>query len=103
MRERIQNLEQFKALQEKFMQARTHEKRKVLVCCGTGCTAGGNLAVYEELKKQMDARYHSTLHIDNSAVIRTFSGTGKFEEYPVDGTSEAWSRTVMDNIEKMKT
>ena len=55
MRERIQNLEQFKALQERFMQARTHEKRKVLVCCGTGCAAGGNLAVYEELKKQMKA------------------------------------------------
>ena len=55
MRERIQNLEQFRALQEKFMQARSHEKRKVLVCCGTGCAAGGNLAVYEELKTQMEA------------------------------------------------
>ena len=55
MREKIQNLEQFKALQEKFMQARANEKRKVLVCCGTGCAAGGNLAVYEELKAQMEA------------------------------------------------
>ena len=55
MREKIQNLEQFKALQEKLMQARGHEKRKILVCCGTGCAAGGNLAVYEELKAQMEA------------------------------------------------
>jgi len=54
MREKIQNLEQFKALQEKLMQARGHEKRKILVCCGTGCAAGGNLAVYEELKAQME-------------------------------------------------
>ena len=53
MRERIKNLEEFRALQEKFVQARSHEKRKVLVCCGTGCAAGGNLAVYEELKNQM--------------------------------------------------
>ena len=55
MRERIKNLEEFRALQEKFIQARSCEKRKVLVCCGTGCTAGGNLAVYEELKTQMAA------------------------------------------------
>ena len=55
MRERIKNLEEFRALQEKFIQARAREKRKVLVCCGTGCTAGGNLAVFEELKTQMAA------------------------------------------------
>jgi NADH:ubiquinone oxidoreductase subunit E len=55
MRERIKNLEEFRALQDKFIQARSHEKRKVLVCCGTGCAAGGNLAVYEELKTQMEA------------------------------------------------
>ena len=53
MRERLNNLEEFKALQEKCMAARTAEKRKVLVCCGTGCTAGGNLKVFEELKNQM--------------------------------------------------
>ncbi len=55
MREKIKNLEEFRALQEKLIQARSHEKRKVLVCCGTGCAAGGNLAVYEELKAQMEA------------------------------------------------
>ena len=55
MREKIKNLEEFRALQEKFVRAREHEKRKVLVCCGTGCTAGGNLAVYEKLKEEMAA------------------------------------------------
>ena len=55
MREKIKNLEEFRVLQEKYIKARSLEKRKVLVCCGTGCTAGGNLAVYEELKKQMAA------------------------------------------------
>ena len=53
MRERLNNLEEFKALQEKCIAARNSEKRKVLVCCGTGCTAGGNLEVFEELKTQM--------------------------------------------------
>ena len=53
MRERLNSLEEFKALQEKCIRARQCEKRKVLVCCGTGCAAGGNLKVYEELKNQM--------------------------------------------------
>ena len=53
MREKLTSLEDFKALQEKCIKARENEKRKVLVCCGTGCAAGGNLKVYEELKNQM--------------------------------------------------
>ena len=61
MRERLNNLEEFKALQEKCMAARTAEKRKVLVCCGTGCTAGGNLKVFEELKTfKQSLCYHIT-------------------------------------------
>ena len=53
MRERLNCLEEFKALQETCIKARENEKRKVLVCCGTGCAAGGNLKVYEELQNQM--------------------------------------------------
>ena len=41
MREKIRSLEEFRALQEKYVKARSCEKRKVLVCCGTGCAAGG--------------------------------------------------------------
>ena len=54
MRQRIESLEQFRALQADYMAARDAEKRKILVCCGTGCVAGGNLNVYHELKKRMD-------------------------------------------------
>ena len=39
MRQRISNLEEFKTLQEACIRARENEKRKVLVCCGTGCAA----------------------------------------------------------------
>ena len=56
MRQRIGNLEEFKTLQEACIRARENEKRKVLVCCGTGCAAGGNLKVFDELKAQMDAQ-----------------------------------------------
>ena len=53
MRERLTSREQFQALQARCSEAYRQEKRKVLVCCGTGCAAGGNLAVYEELKNQL--------------------------------------------------
>ena len=53
MRERLNSLQEFNALQEKCVAARNNEKRKVLVCCGTACTSGGNLKVFEELKNQM--------------------------------------------------
>ena len=45
MREKLCSLEAFRALQADCMAAREAEKRKILVCCGTGCMAGGNLDV----------------------------------------------------------
>ena len=53
MREKLCSLDAFRALQAKCMAARDAEKRKVLVCCGTGCAAGGNLEVYLALKAKM--------------------------------------------------
>ena len=70
MRERLNSLEEFKALQEKCIKARENEKRKVLVCCGTGCAAGGNLKVFEELKNQMAAQgapYEVALNLSECA------------------------------------
>ena len=45
MRQRIESLAQFRALQPDYVPARDTEKRKILVCGGTGCVAGGNLSV----------------------------------------------------------
>ncbi len=70
MREKLNSLEEFKALQEKCIKARENEKRKILVCCGTGCAAGGNLKVYEELKNQMAAHgaaYEVALNLSSCA------------------------------------
>ena len=55
MRQRLASLSEFRALQQACMAAREAEKRKILVCCGTGCVAGGNLNVYQALKDRMDA------------------------------------------------
>ena len=70
MREKLNSLEEFKALQEKCIKARECEKRKVLVCCGTGCAAGGNLKVYEELQNQMallGVKYEVKLNLSDCA------------------------------------
>ena len=53
MRTRLETLEQFKEYQAIFKKAFEAEKRKVLVCCGTGCVAGGSLRIYEALKTRM--------------------------------------------------
>ena len=52
-RTKITSLEQFKALADACKKAREAQSRKILVCCGTGCVAGGSLNIYEQLKKRM--------------------------------------------------
>ena len=52
-RVRLENLEQFRELQAVCKAAREAEKRKILVCCGTGCVAGGSLNIYAKLHERM--------------------------------------------------
>ena len=52
MRTRIATLEEFRQYQAACMAAREAQKRRVLVCCGTGCVAGGSLKVYEAFKQK---------------------------------------------------
>ena len=54
------------------------------------------------LETLLKARYKTTLHVDNRAVIRTIPDAGSFDEYCLSGDSETWSREVMDVFEKMK-
>ena len=54
------------------------------------------------LETMLESRYESTVHIDKSEVIRTFTNPRSFEEFPLSGVPEAWSREVMDVFEKMK-
>ena len=49
-----------------------------------------------------DAGRRTTIHIDNHAVIRTFTGFGTFDEYPLSGYEDTWSREVTGVFEKMK-
>ena len=44
------------ALREACKKAMSAEKTKILVCCGTGCVAGGSLNIYARLKELMEER-----------------------------------------------
>ena len=47
---RINSPEELKSMQEFYSQALNAQKKRILVCEGTGCVAGGSLQIYARLK-----------------------------------------------------
>lgn len=56
-----------------------------------------------EIKKMLETKYRSTVHIGRDLVVRTFSGQGSMEEYPLSGDGGTWAREVMEAFDKMRT
>lgn len=52
----LKNREELHALRRVFAESLGAEKRKILVCAGTGCIAGGSLEIYDELKRLLELR-----------------------------------------------
>ena len=50
------NRQEFLSYKEKAAKAYEMQQRKIIVCCGTGCVAGGSLDVYARLKELMEAQ-----------------------------------------------
>ncbi|HEY8392936.1 MAG TPA: NADH-quinone oxidoreductase subunit NuoF [Capillibacterium sp.] len=50
------NKEQLEQRRDQWRQGFAREKARILVCAGTGCVANGSLAVYEALKREVEAR-----------------------------------------------
>lgn len=48
---KINSIEEFKKYKEKFKSALDKQQKRVIVCGGTGCVAGGAMDVYYELKR----------------------------------------------------
>jgi len=48
--------EDLQKIREKYKKALDFEKRKILVCAGNGCIAGGSLTVYEKLAEIIKAK-----------------------------------------------
>ena len=56
----------------------------------------------KELEKRIASRYKSTVHIIESTVIRTRTGSQDFQEFRLSGSPETWSREVTDAFEEMR-
>ncbi len=54
-----------------------------------------------KLKKMLETKYRSAIHIDRDLVIRTFRDSGMSEEYPLSGSPETWAREILDACRKM--
>lgn len=53
---RIENLNQFKSLQERYARNFEKQRNKIIVCSGTGCVAAGSKAVYEKFVKAISEK-----------------------------------------------
>lgn len=52
----IKTREELRELRKEYAESLAGEKKKILICAGTGCISSGSLAIYDELKKIMEER-----------------------------------------------
>lgn len=52
----IENRETLRELREDFMASLAAEKKKILICAGTGCISSGSLEIHDRLKEIMERR-----------------------------------------------
>ena len=72
-------------LRQACMAAAKHETRKVLVCAGTGCVAGGSLEIYDAMKSRLEelgipCEVSLDTHVDHDMVGMKKSGCHGFCE-----------------------
>ena len=72
------------------------------IVTGTAKKTAGAALEKKATEKLLEARYKTTLHIDNEMVLRTHQDSKEFEEYKLGGSAENWSREVIDAVGKMK-
>ena len=56
----------------------------------------------KEMERLFDAKYRETIHIDQNTILCTSKGSHDFEEYRLNGSSESWSREVMETIDRRR-
>ena len=71
------------------------------VLTGSGRTAASRADELQEITDLLNTKYASTIHIDNSMLLRTFSGSKECDVYALSGSPETWSREALDAFEKM--
>ncbi|MDK2810041.1 MAG: NADH-quinone oxidoreductase subunit [Petroclostridium sp.] len=53
---KIRTLQQLEEFSQLFSEALERQQKKVLVCAGTGCVAGGSIAIYNRIKEMVEDR-----------------------------------------------
>lgn len=53
---KINSREELNHLQEYYNSRLNAQKKRILVCAGTGCVAGGSLLIYDRLKELMEEK-----------------------------------------------
>lgn len=53
---KIRNLAELESIRCQAQHSLSMQQKKVLVCCGTGCIAGGSLLIYDRIKETCRAR-----------------------------------------------
>lgn len=51
---KIRSMQEYQEIQEKLLKEQPLEQKKILVCCGTACRAGGSIEIAEELQKRIE-------------------------------------------------
>ena len=72
------------------------------IVTGTGRRRKGFAEERKSIEQLVRDRYQQTLHIDRRIVLRTFAGSKKFEEYPVEEGAFGWAQTVKSIIHKIE-
>ena len=81
----LKNRKELITLRQACMAAAKHETRKVLICAGTGCVAGGSLEIYDAMKARLEelgipCEVSLDMHADHDTVGMKKSGCHGFCE-----------------------
>lgn len=72
------------------------------IITGTARKAPRDTDTVKELEQLLKKRYVETVHVDNDALLRTFSESADYEEYPLDLNKDSWAKQVASCLEKME-
>ncbi|MBQ9408122.1 MAG: ParB N-terminal domain-containing protein [Clostridia bacterium] len=71
------------------------------IVTGTGRKTRDAEAEKKRIAQLFNSKYKATIHISDDALLRTFSGSAAFEEYPLDASLAEWSLEIMDIVRNM--
>ncbi len=69
---------------------------------GTARKGPAGADMKQSLEDMFEEKYLTTLHIDSSMVLQTFTGSKEFRDYPLTSSDSRWSGEVMDIVKRIE-